>query len=136
MGHRLGGGARLLTSTPSRRTAASRLFVCLLAQGILSRVAQRRYVFTRWFPCVTLISGVLVAKIPLSVRPLVFRATWKHTFNIYRLQTSLSTWHASFVTRCKRLTSPTTASILLVEATDTPISLILRENMQRPADSS
>jgi len=50
-------------------------------------------------------------------------------------KTLLSMWHASFVTRCARPTSATTASIFLVEATDTPIDLIRREAIQRPADS-
>jgi len=45
-------------------------------------------------------------------------------------------WHASFVTRCTRPTSATTASIFLVEATDTPIDLIRREAIQRPSDIS
>jgi len=50
-------------------------------------------------------------------------------------KTLLSMWHASFVTRCARPTSATTASIFLVEATDTPVDLIRREAIQRPADS-
>ena len=72
----------------------------------------------------------------VSVRPLAFLATWNHTFSISLFQTSLSTWHASFVTCCTRPTSAKTASIFSVEATDTPIDLIRREAIQRPADSS
>ena len=53
-----------------------------------------------------------------------------------RFQTSLSTWHAFFVTRCTRPTPATTASIFLVEATDTPITLIRRGAIQRVADPS
>jgi len=66
--------------------------------------------------------------------PFTPRGTLLSTFRPF--QTSLSTWHASFVTRCMRPTSATTASIFLVEATDTPINLIRREAIQRPADSS
>jgi len=71
-----------------------------------------------------------------GIRHLAHNATWKPTLNISSIHTSLSTGHASFVTRCTRPTSATPTSIFLVAATDTPIDLIRREAIQRPADSS
>jgi len=68
--------------------------------------------------------------------PVAFHATWKLVSTLHPFRTSLCTWHASFVTRCTPSTSATMASIFLVEAIDTPIDLIWREAIQRPADSS